>query len=416
MIAFWSLVCLMTAGALLFVVPTLWRQAASRPDGAALAIAVYRRELEELDADMQADRLTADTHAVSRRELEQRLLEDTAGGAVAPRAHSPGGRTGALLVLAGLPVSAVAIYLAIGHPQAVTFDRPSGAAPQTVDARTAGGRLAPATEGTAEAARAWYEQARAHMAAGDHVQAVEAYAKTVALLPGSAALLAEYAEAIALTQGRDLRGRPAEIVRAALEIDPRHPRSLALAATAAYASRDYRGAIVYWERLQATLPPNSDNARTLVANIARARSAAVGQPAVAASQPSTAIAAATVDAATAVGPGALSGTVHLSPALQTKVQPQAVLFVYARLEDGPRTPLAVVRMAAQGLPSNFVLDDAAAMDPTRTLSTARTNVTLGARISQTGDPVPRSGDLQGFARGVRVGQTGIEILVDSVVP
>ena len=414
MIAFWSLVCLMTALALLFVVPTLWRKAGSRDDGTALAIAVYRRELDELDADLQADRLTADTHASSRHELEHRLLEDTAAAAMTPRPGSSGERTAALLVLAGFPAFALTIYLGLGQPQAVTPAQSSEAQPQAVDAGMPGARPGPPgppAEGGAEAARAWYERARAHMAAGDHAQAVQAYARTAALLPGSAALLAEYAEAVALTQGRDLRGHPAEIVRAALEIDPRHPRSLALAATAAFASSDYQGAIAYWERLQATLPPDSDNARTVAASIARARSAAAGRPAEAPSPPASAIVAATT-----VRPGALSGTVRLSPALQAKLQPQAILFIYARVEDGPRTPLAVVRTAAQGLPARFVLDDAAAMDPTRTLSTARADLTVGARISQTGDPVARSGDLQGFAKGARVGQAGIEILIDSVVP
>lgn len=412
MIAFWSLVCLMTALALLFVAPTLWRKAAeSRDDGAALAVAVYRRELEELDADLQADRLTADAHASSRRELEHRLLEDTSAATAASGAGSSGGRMPALLVLAGLPACALAIYLAIGQPQAVIAARPSDGAPHSGVAGTAAAQRGTPGEGAAEVARDWYERARAQMGKGNHAQAVEAYARTVALLPGNAALLAEYAEAVALAQGRDLRGRPTEILRAALEIDPRHQRSLALAATAAFASSDYSGAIGYWERLQATLPPDSDNARTVAASIARARSAAAGPPAETSSPPASAIAATTT-----ARPGVLSGTVRLSPALEAKVQPQAILFIYARAEDGPRTPLAVVRAAAQGLPMQFVLDDAAAMDPTQTLSTVRADLTIGARISQTGDPVARSGDLQGFAKGARVGQAGIEILIDSVVP
>ena len=94
------------------------------------------------------------------------------------------------------------------------------------------------------------------------------------LLPEDPQLLAEFAVVLAVANGGNLNGKPTELLKAALEIDPNHRRSLALAGTAALNKKDYAAAIGYWERLQKTFPPGSEDAGKVAARIAEARATA----------------------------------------------------------------------------------------------------------------------------------------------
>ena len=67
--------------------------------------------------------------------------------------------------------------------------------------------------------------------------------------------------------GRSLRGQPMTLIQAALRIDPRHQRALALAGNAAFEDGDYPGAAKYWQRLLETLAPDSEMARTVAGRV-----------------------------------------------------------------------------------------------------------------------------------------------------
>ncbi len=94
------------------------------------------------------------------------------------------------------------------------------------------------------------------------------------LLPDDPQLLAEFALILAIATGGNLNGKPTEVLKAALKLDPNHRRSLALAGTAALNKKDYAAAIGYWERLRKTFPPGSENAGKVAARIAEAHATA----------------------------------------------------------------------------------------------------------------------------------------------
>ena len=110
--------------------------------------------------------------------------------------------------------------------------------------------------------------ARSHFLHGRFAQAATAYAEVVKRSPNDANLLADYAEALALVQGRSLKGEPEKVIRRALAIDPKHVKALGMAGRAAFDSADYPLALKYWNRLLPLLPPESEYARKLGASIA----------------------------------------------------------------------------------------------------------------------------------------------------
>lgn len=78
-------------------------------------------------------------------------------------------------------------------------------------------------------------------------------------------------------------------------------------------------------------------------------------------------------------------------------------------------PLAVLRAKVSDLPLTFRLDDSMAMAPGMTISSVPL-VTVGARISKTGNAIAQAGDLAGeSATAIAPGTSGIAITIGSVV-
>jgi cytochrome c-type biogenesis protein CcmH len=131
--------------------------------------------------------------------------------------------------------------------------------------------------------------------------------------------------------------------------------------------------------------------------------------------PAAAASPAPAAASTAPDAGAVTGSVTVAPQIASKVDGTATLFVFARAENGPRMPLAIVRAAARELPLQFRLDDSQAMAPTMKLSGAQA-VRIEARISRSGNATPQAGDLVGTSGVVKPGTRGVSVVVDKVVP
>src|SRR5439155_17770994 len=115
------------------------------------------------------------------------------------------------------------------------------------------------------------------------------------------------------------------------------------------------------------------------------------------------------------GAGAISGRVDLGAALASRVALSDTVFIFARAVDGPRMPLAVMRIPAKELPRNFSLDDSMSMAPGAKLSSAA-SVVIEARISKSGNAIAQSGDLFGRSAPVKPGAAGLVITIDQVVP
>lgn len=100
--------------------------------------------------------------------------------------------------------------------------------------------------------------------------AEQAYARAAQLQKPDATVLADWADARVMARGRQWDGVARELVERALAADPRHPKALALAGSAAFERADYQAAIAYWRRMQAVAAADSMDAKLAAANIAEA--------------------------------------------------------------------------------------------------------------------------------------------------
>jgi len=403
MITFWIVGGLFVVMAVLLVVPPLLRRGSGdRVSRSAANVAIYRDQLRELEADLRAGSLSAELYDQAHREIEARLLEDLSrpDGAAVQR-----WRGAAVALALAIPVCAVGLYFIVGNPQAMAPQAAGspdhGLSKQQIEALVEG--LAARLKADPENAEGWSMLGRSYSVLGRFDEAAKAYANAVERRPGDAQVLADYADALGMTQGGRLHGKPENIIARALEIDPANLKALALAGTVAFDKKDYAGAVRYWERMLPQVQPESEEARSIQASIDEAR--ALGGQGSASPARST---------AAATGKGVVSGVVKLAPALADKVAPTDTVFIFARAAEGPRMPLAIVRKQARELPATFKLDDSMAMAPDMKLSDFP-RLVVGARISKSSNATPQPGDLQGMSATVTNGTAGITVLIDKEI-
>ena len=435
MLLFWSLVALLIAVTLAVLLIPLFkrRQASDGPDPDAAATAVYRDQKQALEAEYADGVISAQEREAAVAELSHRLGEEVG--------HAPKGRPPAFkgkstwvvaaVLLVVIPSAAVILYTRLGKPETIIAPSPESSAHELSDRQVAAlvDTLAQRLKTRPDDAEGWVLLARSYNALGRFPEAADAYAHATALIPGNADLLADYADALAMAQGRKLAGKPAELAAKALAIDPNHRKSLALAATAAMEARDFDGAIALWQRLRAQFPEGSDDAKQTTAIIAeveglKADGKAAGPSAPAQKPPTRQARAATapatpprVAAAPAAAPTsgqAIAGRVDIAPDLAGKVALNDTVFIFARAAEGPRMPLAALRVAAKQLPMDFRLDDSMGMGAGPKLS-GTSSIIVEARISKSGNAIPQAGDLSGKSAAVKPGASGINITIDQVV-
>ena len=416
--------------ALILVAPPLLGRGERRRDELArreMNLQIHRDALVELDKDLQQGTVSESQHKQSRRELEQRLLDEVDQEEESHQGQVAGGRRlVAIVLLLFIPVFAVGMYKHLGSPEAFAPQLAEATAP-TGGADLLGApmqdringmvqKLAARLASNPDDAEGWMMLGRSYIVLDRFEDARTALEKAAALKQDDPQLLVDLADALAMTSSQSLAGRPTELIARALMIDPNNQKALWLAGTAAFEQGSYAEAVQLWRQLATQLPAGSETARTMAANIAEAQALLEGRPPPSAqSMPDMQKNMASAPAAAGNGPARLTGRVSLSPSLAGRAAADDTVFIFARAASGPPMPLAVKRVQVRDLPLDFVLDESMAMTPQMSLARF-SQVVVGARISHTGNAMPSSGDLQGLSAVVAVGSQVPEIVINEIVP
>jgi cytochrome c-type biogenesis protein CcmH len=420
--------------ALLLLLRPWWRSGRRTVSADFLPVlnaAIHRDRLAELERDHLNGTLSAADLAEAREELQRQLLDDTVATEV-PAAESFSRSSGIVLALL-VPLLAVAVYALLGSPAAVL---PVAVQNQraTADMEQLTTKLAQKLEQNPNNPEGWAMLARAYKSLGRWDDAERAYGRIGTDFDKNPELLAELAEMLVQkNNGFTLRSR--ELVQQALRLDPGNMLALFLGGGDAFEGGRYAEAVTLWQRLLPNLEPGGEDARMVEASIAQARerSGGGGRPAIARGDvaPGTVVPQDDVHravgkagaeksvqqkpATTKAGAESIGGRVELSAAIKDKAKPEDVVFIFARAVDGPRMPLAALRVRAADLPLDFLLDDSHAVMPSNKLSSAQ-QVRIEVRISKSGSANPGKGDLTGKSAAVKPGAKGVRIVIDQIDP
>lgn len=326
----------------------------------------------------------------------------------------------AVLLLVLLPVAALLLYRQIGEPRAldpkqlVSVEAEMAAAP---DLATAIAGLEQRLAGQPDDAEGLRLLARGYQSMQRFADSRDALAKVRTLMPDDLDVQVEYAEALALAgDSRRIEGEAEALLSDALGKNPNHERALWLSGIAAMQRDDKTAALAHWQRLLPLLPPDSDVFAAVSEQIRglggdAPASASPPDPEVVAAAPDAPAAAATGDAAP------IRVQVRVADALRARVAASDTVYVFARAAEGSKMPLAIQRFAAADLPKEVVLDDSMGMMPTLKLS-QQARIVVGARISKSGDAIPKSGDFEVISAALEQSaiNTPVQLEIASVVP
>ncbi len=427
-VTFWSIASAMTLAILGLVLrPLLMRQPTVTNDQEK-KLPVYRQQFSELEQDLANGLLTDEQYQAARSELERRVLEET--GSTDTSTTTTGGlvnlRFVALSLAMIIPASSGVLYWTLGNPAAMTHPTVSAASQGGPggDAQMAEGlnqlieQLRKKLEQNPNDGVGWGLLARSYMAMERYADAVPIFERATKLDPDNAGLLADFADALAVHQGRKLEGRPESLIQKALKLDPHNVKALMLSGTIAYNRKEFARAAKEWEDAHAYLPADDqESSDQLKASIAEAKRRMGGGPSMnmlVANPPMEQAKPAKV-AAPSGQSRAITGKVILGPNLANRASLPDTLFVFAKDVAGPPMPVSIVRASRKDLPFTFRLDDSTSPMPSRKLSDIDT-VVIVARLSKSGKAMAESGDLEGMSQPIKPGAENITVVIDRERP
>lgn len=427
-VTFWSIVSAMTLAVLGLVLRPLFMRQPTVTNDQEKKLPVYRQQFSELEQDLANGLLTDDQYQAARSELERRVLEET--GSTDASTVTTGGFVNLRLVALSLamiiPASSGVLYWTLGNPAAMTHPAASAA---SQGGPGGDGQMAEGLNQLIEQLRKKLEQnpndgvgwgllARSYMAMERYADAVPIFERATKLDPDNAGLLADYADALAVHQGRKLEGRPETLIQKALKLDPHNVKALMLSGTIAYNRKDFARAAKEWEEAHTYLPSDDqESSDQLKASIAEAKRRMGGGPSMnmLVANPPMEQAKPAKPTAQSGQSRAITGKVILGPNLANKASLPDTLFVFAKDVAGPPMPVSIVRASKKDLPFTFRLDDSTSPMPSRKLSDIDT-VVIVARLSKSGKAMPESGDLEGMSQPIKPGAENITVVIDRERP
>jgi cytochrome c-type biogenesis protein CcmH len=250
----------------------------------------------------------------------------------------------------------------------------------------------------------WLMLGRSYLALQRMDDAVNAYDRAHKLAGNNTEAALGLGEAISLRAGGQISPEASQLFEEALKLEPNNPKALLYGGFAA-ATRDDRAlARSRWQALKDLHPPPQ------IEEMLDARIAALGIP-----EESGTNASPTGTSASAQGsaPAQVTVNIHIAPALKSRLKPETPLFVFAREPDSRGPPLAAKRLTSEAIGTQVQLSAADSMMPGRVLVAGK-RVSITARVSFSGRPIPAAGDLYGEL-SYDVGHDGaLDLLIDRV--
>ncbi|GAA0787886.1 c-type cytochrome biogenesis protein CcmI [Marinobacterium sediminicola] len=371
-------------------------------------IDIFRERLAELENERAQGTLADEEFATLKLELERNLLIDAEEQPTQPVKAARVGQaqlvTVTLLALM-IPAAALGLYNHLGRADdlAVALNMPApGEGQPTLEEALAA--LEQQLENNPENPEGWYLLANTHMNSGNYAAGVQAFEQVLKYLPQEApqypSVMGQLAQAMFFANEGLMDERIRTQIDATLALEPNEIAALGLLGIDAYEQQNFTGAIEYWRK--ALINADGAAAESLRSGILRARDElrAAGQP---------------VPDLPELAEARIILQVSLAPELADRVDPEQTVFIFAR-PIGGRMPLAAVKRQVKDLPLEIELNDSMAMTPQARLSSQQA-VEVSARISQSGQPTPQSGDLQGALSPIAT--TGnaepVTLVIDQVV-
>lgn len=356
-------------------------------DSPTLQNAILQQRLAELEIDLENGTITELEAGNSRREIESAINNIKSVSTTGRNERLQLKRLTALTLTAFVPLFVLLMYSYLGRPDLVgkeplqVSQEGQPITPEQIEQMVTG--LEQRLQDNPDDIEGWQMFYRSNMVLERYEEAKQAAEKLFQLEGESPESLLRLVDALAMANDEQLSGKPAEYIQRILELEPDNASALWLAGMAATELGELKQALNYWERLLPRIEDGSEPKQQLQQMITATRQQ-LG-----------------IDNNISADPDSVSlvVNVYLAPALSENIAENAMLFVYARSEDGNSVPIAVVREPVTEFPVQVTLDNTDVMMPSRKLGDFK-RVQLIARVSNSGQARPENGDLVGAVSNI----------------
>jgi cytochrome c-type biogenesis protein CcmH len=215
-------------------------------------------------------------------------------------------------------------------------------------------------------------------------------------------------EALSVRAGGNITPAAVDLFERAVTLEPDNQRALLYSGFAAATRGDRAAARSRWMKLKSA-HPSADIEAMLDQHLAELGEADLAQ----AASPQGAAPAAAAGSAGETGTAAATVNLSIAPALRSRLTGDIPLFVFAREPGAQGPPLAAKRLTSAAIGTQVRLSSADSMIPGRVLIAGHT-VSITARVSFSGQPIPAAGDLYGELT-YDVGHDGVrDLVIDQV--
>ena len=417
MTSFWIICALLVIVALVIVLPSLLaNEPQSDIDRKKINKAVFDKKLAELDLDLINDLIDQDQYEIAKTDLQRSLIDDLdeQGHRVVRKSN----KVLPIVVVILVPIVSVVTYLKISNG----FESLS---PEFLEQQQAQeqGQMQSVEKAIADLEKklkqdsdnldGWLMLGRSYLMTQQFDAAVNAFATANELTNGSNPnVLVSYGEAQGFAKGQRYDSSLG-LFKKALQIDPGNERGLWYAGLASYQLEDYKSSVYYWERLLQQVPSDQGEVKSALQKYLNDAKQKAGIEIADLSTSTNEKSPSQQDKRSAAR---IIVNVSLSEKLEKKIVNSDTLFIYARAHNGPKMPLALVKMTAGDLPTTVTLDDSVSMMPTMTLSSME-QVEVIARISKSGQAIMQSGDIYGSVQPVSTNKSEtVDVVISELAP
>lgn len=350
-------------------------------------VTLYHEHLAQLENDLAEGSIEQDSYTQLKAELDKTLIQDVDPNEVlATQEHKR-----SLLWPVGIALAIVSFsfytYMIIGaYPQlsepAASHNSPHGEiAPEQMLSMQLK-QLKREVKNDPENSQAWFSLGQAYISAGEFDNAIIAFDTVMGQVGEHAELLGPKAQAMYYKNEQRISPEIQTIIDKALALDSVDASTNILLGMDSFSNREYALAVKYWEKVLNSGRPGI-SVQALTSAVAEAKNQL---------RINNEMTDSKGDGEVSNGPQ-LVIEVSLSEAVQTELisGEDKVVFIYAIAANGPRVPLAAVKIKTSDLPTTIVLDDSQAMTPQMKLSSVD-NVNVYAVVSMKGSVGIKPGD------------------------
>ena len=396
MITFWLAILSLIVIALLIV----WRIFSSSKDTVGAEninirqetnVTLYHEHLAQLEADLAEGSIEQDSYLQLKAELDKTLLQDANSTRTLNEEQNTRSWLWPLVIALSVVSFSFFSYMKLGSyqllntPVAIESTDHSQLTPEQMLAFRLQ-QLEQVVADEPENAEAWFSLGQAYISVGKFDNAIAAFDKVMEQVGEHAEILGPKAQAMYYKNDQQIDAGVQRVIDQALALDSLDPATNILLGMDSFSHQDFAKAVQYWEVvLNSERPGISTDALADAVEEAKNQLRLGNESAPLVNDNKT----------SDMSLPHLTVEVSLASSLQEQLisGDDKTVFIYAIAADGPRMPLAAVKIKTSDLPVTIVLDDSQAMTPQMRLSSVN-KVHIYAVVSMQGSVGIKSGDFK----------------------